>query len=239
MSLRSTRHDEAEAGSQPLPASAPPGDAPPPSPGDPSVRRGPPELPGYEILEELGRGGMGVVYRARHLGLKREVALKMILSGAHAGDDEAARFKTEAEAIARLQHPGIVQVFDVGAHQGHPFLSLEFCPGGSLEKQLRCTPRPPDEAASLVRELALAVHSAHQANVIHRDLKPPNVLLTADGTPKVTEFGLARKLDEAGRRRRSYHGTTRVTPEEARGGTSTFRLDYSLSFSPDRADIGA
>ncbi len=155
-------------------------------------------VPGYEILRELGRGGMGVVYQARHLKLDRVVALKMILAGGHAGGTELARFRTEAEAIARLQHPNIVQVYEIGEHDGRPFFSLEFCPGGSLDKKLNGLPLPPEEAAQLVETLARAMHSAHQAQVIHRDLKPANVLLTGDGTPKITDFGLARKLDDIG-----------------------------------------
>ena len=151
-------------------------------------------VPGYEILSELGRGGMGVVYKARQLKLGRLVALKMILTGGHAGEADLARFRTEAEAIARLQHPNIVQIHEVGEHGGLPYFSLEFCAGGSLEKKLAGTPLPPKEAATLVETLARAMHAAHEKGVIHRDLKPANVLLAGDGTPKVTDFGLAKKL---------------------------------------------
>src|SRR5262249_15060573 len=142
---------------------------------------GSPSVPGYEVLGELGRGGMGVVYKARHLKLNRVVALKMILSGAHAGAEEAASFRTEAEAIARLQHPGIVVVFEVGEHDGRPFVALEFVEGGSLGRKLAGTPMQPRDAAALVRKLAEAVQAAHDAKVIHRDLKPGNVLLTDRG----------------------------------------------------------
>src|SRR5262245_12233274 len=144
---------------------------------------------GYEVLGELGRGGMGVVYKARHAALNRVVALKMILSGAHAGSDEMTRFQTEAEAVAHLQHPGIVAVHEVAVHDGRPFMALEFCPGGSLERKLGGTPMKPEDAAALMRKLAEAVQAAHDARVIHRDLKPANVLLTASGEPKVTDFG--------------------------------------------------
>jgi serine/threonine protein kinase/tetratricopeptide (TPR) repeat protein len=162
--------------------------------------RGPvaPAPPGYEVLGELGHGGMGVVYKARQVNADRLVALKMILHAEHAGPDELARFRTEAEAIARLQHPHVVQVFEVGEHQGLPFFSLEFCPGGSLDKKLASTPLPPQEAADLVEKVARGVQAAHEAKVLHRDLKPANVLLAAHGTPKVTDFGLAKKLDGQG-----------------------------------------
>jgi WD40 repeat protein/tRNA A-37 threonylcarbamoyl transferase component Bud32 len=161
--------------------------------------RAPPAIVGYELLEELGRGGMGVVYKARQVKANRLVALKMVLSGGQAGPDDLARFRTEAEAVARLQHPHVVQVFEVGEHQGLPFFSLEFCPGGSLDRKLDGTPWQPAEAAGLVEALARAMHAAHQRGIIHRDLKPANVLLAEDGTAKVADFGLARKLDEQGR----------------------------------------
>jgi WD40 repeat protein len=176
-------------------------------------------MPGYELLKVLGRGGMGVVYQARHLKLNRIVGLKVILGGGHAGAADLDRFRTEAEAIARLQHPHIVQVFEVGEHDGLPFLSLEFCPGGSLDKKLAGTPLPPAEAAVLVEKLARAMHAAHQKGVIHRDLKPANVLLTEDGTPKITDFGLAKKLDEAGQTQSgAVLGTpSYMAPEQAGG----------------------
>jgi WD40 repeat protein len=154
-----------------------------------------PAVPGYEILSVLGRGGMGVVYRARHLALGRTVALKMILAGGHAGPDDLARFKLEAEAAAQLQHPGVVQVFEVGEHAGRPYCALEYVEGGSLAELLLKGPLPPRRAAEVVEALAQALQLAHARNVIHRDLKPANVLLTGAGTPKVTDFGLARRLD--------------------------------------------
>jgi WD40 repeat protein/serine/threonine protein kinase len=164
-----------------------------------------PVVPGYEVLEELGRGGMGVVYKARQVQLNRLVALKMILAGVHADRHELARFRAEAEAVARLQHPGIVQVFEVGEHDGHPFLALEFVGGGSLAEQLSGEPWPAHRAAPLLIPLARAVQHAHQQGVIHRDLKPGNVLLAAcdvtpDATPqaavpKIADFGLAKRLD--------------------------------------------
>jgi formylglycine-generating enzyme required for sulfatase activity len=152
-------------------------------------------IPGYEIEAVLGRGGMGVVYKARHLALKRTVALKMVLAGGHAGPRELARFRIEAEAAARLQHPNIVQVFEVGESGGHPYCALEFVQGGSLADKLGGKAMPAREAAKLVEALARAVQLAHSRNVVHRDLKPANVLLAADGTPKIADFGLARQLD--------------------------------------------
>jgi formylglycine-generating enzyme required for sulfatase activity len=179
------------------------------------------EVPGYEILGELGRGGMGVVYRARQTGLGRTVALKMILAGAHAAPAERARFKAEAQAVARLQHPNIVQVHEVGEHQGLPFFSLEYCPGGSLAQKFRGEPLPAREAARLVGQLARALQAAHEAHVIHRDLKPANILLAAGGTPKVTDFGLAKRLDEAGQTQSgAVMGTpSYMAPEQAAGKT--------------------
>ena len=139
--------------------------------------RPPLTVPGYEILGELGRGGMGVVYRAWQTKLNRPVALKMILAGCHAGPRERQRFRAEAEAVARLQHPNIVQIYDIGEHDGRPFLALEYVAGGSLAQHLRREPLPAREAAQLVETLAHAVHYAHQHSIIHRDLKPANILL--------------------------------------------------------------
>jgi hypothetical protein len=181
-------------------------------------------IPGYEILSTLGRGGMGVVYQARQVQLGRTVALKMILSGAHAGADDLTRFRTEAEAIARLQHPNIVQIFEVGEQGGLPFFSLEYCEGGSLSDKLRAGPLLPQDAARLVEQLARAMDVAHEAGIVHRDLKPANVLLTADGTPKVTDFGLAKRLGSDARNTQTgaVLGTpSYMAPEQAEGKTKT------------------
>jgi predicted Ser/Thr protein kinase len=167
-------------------------------------------VPGFEVLGELGRGGMGVVYRARQTALKRLVALKMILSGVHAGPQELARFRSEAQAVASLQHPNIVQIYEVDQHEGLPYFALEFIDGGSLAQRLDGRPQPARYAAELVETLARAVHHAHQHGIVHRDLKPANVLLTVDGTPKITDFGLAKHLNNSAGPTRS--GTVMGTP---------------------------
>jgi mono/diheme cytochrome c family protein len=180
-----------------------------------------PRIPGYEVLGLIDRGGMGVVYKARQVGLGRTVAVKMIC-GLRMAAGAIARFRTEAEAAARIQHPNVVQVFEVGEAEGRPFLSMEYVEGGSLAARLRRGPVPPAEAARLVETLARAVHHAHRAGIVHRDLKPANVLLQIadlrlqierqeDGSPsqsaiynlqsaipKITDFGLAKRLGEAG-----------------------------------------
>jgi hypothetical protein len=200
----------ADAGGETLPGPAPAG-----ADEAPAL----PVIPGYEVLGELGRGGMGVVYRARDVRLHRPVALKMILAGEQAAEADLARFRSEAEAIARLQHPNIVQVYEVGEHRGRSYLALEFCGGGSLEQKLAGTPLPPAEAARLLETLARAVDAAHRADVVHRDLKPANVLLATDGEPKVTDFGLAKRLDVPGRTRTgTVLGTpSYMAPEQAEG----------------------
>jgi serine/threonine protein kinase/tetratricopeptide (TPR) repeat protein len=176
----------------------------------------PPSIPGYEILGTIGRGGMGVVYRARQLSLDRLVALKVILAGAHAGAEELTRFKAEAQAAASLQHPNIVQIHEVGEHAGHPYLVMEYVEGGNLARKLNATPQTPRDAVALVETLARAVHVMHEHDIVHRDLKPHNVLLSfprqppagaADASaggprlneaiPKIADFGLAKHLDEA------------------------------------------
>jgi WD40 repeat protein/serine/threonine protein kinase len=177
------------------------------------------QVAGYELLGELGRGGMGVVYKARQVKLKRVVALKMILAGGHTSEDDRARFLTEAEAVARLHHPGIVQIYEVNEHNGLPYFSMEYVEGGSLEKDLAGAPMPPKAAARLVEQLAQAIQTAHEHKVIHRDLKPANVLLSADGKPKITDFGLAKRLDVTGKTRTgAVMGTpSYMAPEQASG----------------------
>jgi tetratricopeptide (TPR) repeat protein len=211
---------------------------------DPARRRpaGPPAPPGYEVLSELGRGGMGVVYKARQTALKRLVALKVIATGAWAGPDVVARFRAEAEAVAQLQHPNIVQVYEIGECEGRPFFSLEYLEGGSLADRLDGTPLPPRAAAELLRTLALAMHAAHERGIVHRDLKPANVLLSlvpgplslegdqGQGTrdkgpiPKIADFGLAKRLggDSGLTQTGAVLGTpSYMAPEQARGQVHT------------------
>src|SRR5262249_22937763 len=160
------------------------------------------------MISTLGRGGMGVVYKARQTKLGRVVALKMILAGAHAGEADLARFRTEAEAIARLQHPNIVQIYEVGEHRGLPFFSLEFCAGGAPAGEVSGPPPAGGGAGGRGEGAARAEQAAHEKGVIHRDLKPANVLLAEDGTPKITDFGLAKKLDPASPGRESGENLT-------------------------------
>jgi serine/threonine protein kinase/formylglycine-generating enzyme required for sulfatase activity len=201
-------------------------------------------VPGYDILGVLGRGGMGVVYKARQVGLNRLVALKMVLSGGHASQEEIARFKAEATSVACLQHPNIVQIYDVGEVDGRPYFSLEYCSGGSLSSRLNGSPWPAEHAAALIETLARAVDAAHHAGIVHRDLKPANILLVpprrasasaemsleelsarpslADfGMPKITDFGVAKRLD--GTDAKTVTGAVIGTPSymapEQTGGT--------------------
>ncbi|MSQ95793.1 MAG: hypothetical protein EXR98_14725 [Gemmataceae bacterium] len=154
-----------------------------------------PRIPGYEITRVIDQGGMGVVYEATQTELGRTVAIKMI-SGARLRPKIVARFRAEAEAAARLQHPNFVQVFEVGQINGRPFFSMEYVAGGSLAERLTRSPLSTHEAAELVETLATAVHAAHERGIVHRDLKPSNIILTPDGIPKIADFGLAKRLDD-------------------------------------------
>jgi serine/threonine protein kinase len=181
----------------------------------------PPERFGdYELLSEVARGGMGVVYRARQVSLDRVVALKMILAGRLADGEDVQRFRTEAEAAARLQHPNIVAIFDVGEADGQQFFTMEYIEGMSLSKKLACGPLPGRVAAVYVRKVARAMQHAHRQGVIHRDLKPSNILLDADDEPHITDFGLAKRLggDPGRTRTGAVLGTpSYMAPEQALG----------------------
>jgi eukaryotic-like serine/threonine-protein kinase len=208
----------------------------PPGAGFPRIR-------GYEIVGIVGCGGMGIVFEARHRALNRRVAIKMLRGSALADPDFRERFRIEAEAIARLQHPNVIQVFEVGTVEAHPsdehpipFLALEFVDGGSLDDRTNA-PQPPRDAARMVETLARAAHSAHRLGVIHRDLKPSNVLLTRDGAPKIADFGIAKQLggdpaavERAVTRAGMVVGTPEyLAPEQLDGGEATPAIDvYSL-----------
>jgi serine/threonine-protein kinase len=163
---------------------------------------------------------MGVVYKARQINLNRLVALKMILAGAHASPRALARFHAEAQAVASLQHPDIVQIHDVGEAGGLPYFSLEFVGDGSLAAQIDGRPQDITKAAWIIRIVARAIHAAHVQGIVHRDLKPANILLTALGRPKITDFGLATRLGDDSEETRSgtIVGTPDyMAPEQARG----------------------
>ncbi len=181
-----------------------------------------PTVPGYEVLEVLGRGGMGVVYKARHQRLNRVVAIKMLVSGEYASTREVQRLLLESEVLASLRHPNIVQVFDVGDLDGRPYFTMEFLEGGTLAQSLAGCPRPAREAAALLVTLARAVQAVHDAGIVHRDLKPSNVLLAADGTPKVADCGVARRLA----------GSPGITVSGVRVGTPSY-------MAPEQAVGGA
>jgi serine/threonine-protein kinase len=189
-----------------------------------AVINGNSRIAGYEILEVLGAGGMGIVYKARHQRLDRIVALKMIRAGSSARPQDLARFESEAKAVAGIDHSNIVKIFEIGEHDGLPYFSLEFLAGGSLAMKIGGQPQPVDEAARIVEILARAMHVAHQYKVIHRDLKPSNVLFAADGTVKISDFGLVKRLEsDSGQTRSGWIlGTPGyMAPEQARGENQT------------------
>ena len=195
------------------------------SPDEPLSKAPPVKLPqqiaGFEILGILGRGGMGVVYLAKQPALDRRIALKMILGGTYASEEDLERFRKEGQALAKLDHPNIVKVFEFGEHDAVPYLALEYCPKGSLTSKLVPGKQmPPAEAVELIATLARAIHAAHEAGIIHRDLKPSNVLLDKDEKPKICDFGLVKAIDSE--RGRTVDGSvlgtpTYMAPEQAAG----------------------
>ncbi len=175
---------------------------------------------GYEIRRVLGRGGMGIVYEARQIRLNRVVAVKMIRAGELASDEERARFLAEAEAIARLRHPNIVQIHALGECDGRPFFEMELVDGGSLADRIGGVPRPPRDASALMETIARAIHEAHCRGIVHRDLKPSNILLMTDGSPKIVDFGLAKLIgsDSGLTRTDSVLGSPAYMAPEQAGG---------------------
>lgn len=185
-----------------------------------------PEIPGYEINSVIGSGGMGVVYRARHLKLDRWVAIKMVLLGAYASREQMECLLREARDVAALRHPNIVQVYDVGKHDGFPYFAMELLDGGDLARKLQGKPRAAREAADFIRVLADAVHAAHLGGIVHRDLKPGNILLCLDGTPKIGDFSLARRLDHDSMimtHARQAGTPSYMSPEQAAGDSGSIR----------------
>lgn len=175
----------------------------------------------YELLQELGRGGMGVVYHARQLSLDRDVAVKMIIGGQLASDIDQQRFQAEAQAAARLDHPHIVPVYEVGEHDGRPYFTMKHIAGETLQQRIARGPMPPREAARILNDVARAIDFAHERGVLHRDLKPSNIILDDDGQPHVTDFGLAKQIDQTAglTRTGSVLGTPAFMPPEQAAGT--------------------
>ncbi len=194
-----------------------------------------PWIAGYDILEVLGMGGMGIVYKAHQPRLDRFVALKMIRVGAGARPSDLIRFEAEARAVAAIDHPNIIKIFEIGEHRGLPYFSLEFLAGGSLARKIDGKPQPVDGSARIAETLARAMDVAHRRGIIHRDLKPANILLAADGTLKIADFGLAKRLegDSGQTRTGSILGSpSYMAPEQALG-------DAKVGPAADQYALGA
>ena len=194
------------------------------------------EFGDYELLEEVGRGGQGVVFRARQKSLNRIVALKVISLGQWASEAHLKRFRREAEAAASLEHPGIVPIHDVGERDGSCYFSMKFVEGGQLDEVVRRTPMSVRQAAELIAKVARTVHYAHEHGILHRDIKPGNILLDKNGEPHLTDFGLARLLDTQSSVTRTIDvlGTpSYMAPEQAAGETT------KLSKATDVYGLGA
>ena len=176
----------------------------------PGVSSLPAQFGEYELLEEIGRGGMGIVYRAVQKSLQRVVAVKMLLRRDLASPADLTRFRSEAEAAAQLDPPGIVSIFEVGEHKGHPFYSMRYIEGTTLAKRLQAGPIPPREGAQILLRVAEAVQAAHSRGVLHRDLKPSNILIDLAGKPHVSDFGLAKRLE--GNQTMTHTGAILGTP---------------------------
>ncbi len=202
-----------------LPNSPSAADTPTIPPPDPDVSFAAPEagtrvkyFGDYELLEEIARGGMGVVYKARQVKLNRTVALKMILAGQLASEEDVQRFHTEAEAAANLQHPNIVAIHEVGEHHGQHYFSMDFVEGRSLAEIIHQNPLPAKQAATYVQTIAAAIQYSHDQKTLHRDLKPSNILIDQNDQPRVTDFGLAKRIE----------GDSRLTATGAAVGTPSY-----------------
>ncbi len=199
-----------------------PADAPAPQRPSPDRAGGLPTVRGYELLSELGRGGMGIVYLAVQRHLRRSVAVKMLPSDQPADPLDVARFFSEAEAVAAVKHPHVVQIYEFALHDSHPFMAMEYLPGESLSAKLRHQTRrmTGEESATLLEKLARAVQAAHEQGIVHRDLKPGNVLFDASGEPRVTDFGLAKRVTSNLTQTMEISGTPAyMAPEQASGRT--------------------
>ncbi|MFP2930317.1 serine/threonine-protein kinase, partial [Pyxidicoccus sp. 3LG] len=201
----------------------------------PSTSKLPARFGEYELLERIARGGMGVVYKARHLRLQRMVALKMIVDGELASELDVHRFHAEAEAAALLDHPNIVPIYEVGEHEGHHYFTMRLMEGGSLADHMARLRTQPRRAAELMAAVARAVHHGHQRGILHRDLKPPNILLDTEGQPHVSDFGVAKRIEKDGLTQTgTVVGTPAyMAPEQAAGHVR------GLTLSADVYSLGA